>query len=596
MRDKTTFNPRTAPADFEILASRFFSIAREMGLIMERTARSPIYFSSRDFISTTLTPKGELISLAQYIPVLVGATPFAVRAVTQCFRNDINQGDIFLVNDPYSYDGGNHLADWCIVYPVFYKGKLIFMIAQKAHQIDTGGGVSGGYNPQAQDIWAEGLRIPPVKIYERGQERKDVLNLILTNVRAYTAQRGDLLSLIGASKIGEKRLLELLDKYGEDAISTYLTDVFSYAEYRMRENIDSIPDGTYHGEVRGITDAPLISADIIIKGNNMLVDLSKSGPSVKEYINSPIANTYSSVWMAILTSLGKKIERQYRNMGCFKPIKILTIPGTVVHAVNPATVGNCTIFVATQIIEAIWDALSKVIPEDVSAGWGHQCGWVLSGLDPRQNERWGSPDFKSAALGAGAIWGTDGWSGASTQIASGACMTPDIEVFENRFPIFMEKWELVTDSCGPGRWRGGCGVENTWLVDAGQEPVYASSQADPYVYESVPAIKGGKTSSPSSKKLIFTNGKEETNAEILHKGFYVLHTGDQAIDFTQGGAGVGHPLERDILAVRDDVRDELVSVKSARDDYGVVIDPVTLEIDQGQTKRMRAAMKKKRAS
>ena len=247
--------------------------------------------------------------------------------------------------------------------------------------------------------------------------------------------------------------------------------------------------------------------------------------------------------------------------------------------------GNCTLFVATQIIEAIWDALSKVVREEVSAGWGHQCVWVLSGFDPRRIERWGSPDFKSAA--AGAIWGTDGWPGASPEISSGACRSPDIEVFEDQFPIFMEKWELVPDSGGPGKWRGGCGIENIGVVDAGPEPVYAATQADPYVYEVVPAIKGGELLRPSSKRIIFASGKEETNEEILRKEFYTLHTGDKAIDFVQGGAGVGDPLERDIEVVREDVRDELVSIKSARDDYGVVIDPITLKVDQEQTERLR---------
>lgn len=587
MRDRTTFKLITPAADFAILASSFYNIAQQMGLTMQRTARSPIFFASRDFICAILTPDGELISMAEYIPVLVGASPFSVRAVTQYFGEDINEGDVFLLNDPYSYDGGNHLPDWSVVYPVFYKGKLKYMLAQKAHQIDAGGAVPGGYNPSAIDIWGEGLRIPPIKIFERGKERKDVLNLILTNVRGYEAQRGDLLSLIGAAKIGEKRLVEMLDKYGEETISAFITDLFNYSESRMREKIDKIPDGNYHGEVTGIEGSPPIVVDISIKGSDMLVDLRKSGPQVKEYINSPISNTYSSIMLALLTSLGKKIERQFRNQGCFRPVEILTKSGTIVHAVPPATVGNCTVIVAAQIIDAIWDALSKVVWEETSAGWGRLCNWALSGIDPRRNERWGTPDLRSSTPGAGAIWGTDGWSGASPEHSSGASMIPEIEVCEDRFPIFVKKWELVTDSGGPGRWRGGCGVENIWVVDAGSEAVYAASQGDPYSYKVVPTILGGKATNPSSKRIIFANGDEETNEEIRQKKVYVLHTGDTAIDLMQGGAGVGDPLERDIEAVIEDVRDELVSVEKAKEDYGVVINQQTFDVDVEETRKCR---------
>ena len=587
MHDKAAFKLVTPPADFAILASSFYNVTQQMGLTMQRTARSPIFFASRDFICAILTPNAELISMAEYIPVLVGASPFAVRAVTTYFGDDIHEGDIFLLNDPYSFDGGNHLPDWSVVYPVFYKGKLKYMLAQKAHQIDAGGAIPGGYNPNAIDIWGEGLRIPPLKIFEKGKERKDVLNLVLTNVRGYETQRGDLLSLIGAARIGERRLIEMLNRYGEEPISTFINDLFNYSESRMREKIEDIPDGTYHGEVTGCEGSPSIIVDVTIQGSNLVVDLTKSGPQVKEYVNSPLSNTYSAVMLALLTSLGKKIERQFRNQGCFKPIEIITKPGTVVHALSPVTVANCTVIVAAQIIDAVWDALSKVVWQEVSAGWGRLCNWAISGIDPRRNERWGTPDLRSSTPGAGAIWGTDGWSGASPEHSSGASMISEIEVSEERFPIFVEKWELVTDSGGPGRWRGGCGVENIWIADAAAEPIYAASQADPFGYKVIPTILGGKATDPSSKRIIFADGTEATDEEIRRKKIYVLHTGDKAIDFMQGGAGVGDPLERDVEAVVEDVRDELVSIGKAREEYGVVINPESLEADLEKTRILR---------
>ena len=177
------FKMRIKPADFAVLTSAVFTIAREMGVNMERTARAPIYFSAHDFCTSIITLKGELVALAEYIPVLVGATPFAVKAVAEYFKGDIREGDVYLVNDPYTLDGGNQMADWCIVYPVFYQGEHVLWIANKAHQQDTGGGVPGGYNPNAIDGYAEGLRIPPVRKFEEDKEIRDVVKPVMTNVR-----------------------------------------------------------------------------------------------------------------------------------------------------------------------------------------------------------------------------------------------------------------------------------------------------------------------------------------------------------------------------------------------------------------------------
>lgn len=362
------FSLNTHPADFSVLVSAIFTIARQMGLNMERTARSPIYFSAHDFVSAILTLDCEILALAEYIPVLIGSTPFAVRAVKEYFKDDIHEGDVFLVNDPYFLDGGNQMADWCIVYPIFWKDKHVLWAANKAHQQDTGGGVPGGYNPGAIDVYGEGLRIPPIRIFERGKERKDVLNLIMTNVRIPDTQRGDLLAMIGTARVCERRARVVYDAYGERTINTFITDLMNYAEFMMREEIAKIPEGTYQSEITGRKGSSAIVCDLTIKGGEMVIDLSKSGPMSRNYINSPLSNTYSSVYMALMTSIGKKI--QYRCGGCYRPVKVLTKPGTIVHAVHPATHGNCTISIAKEIIQAVWDALAKAVPKEVPGRLG----------------------------------------------------------------------------------------------------------------------------------------------------------------------------------------------------------------------------------
>jgi N-methylhydantoinase B len=585
MSEVKEFKIQTNPADFSVLVSAMFTIAREMGKNMERTARAPIYFSAHDFSTTLLTLDCELLALAEYIPVLIGATPFSARAVKEYFQDDIHEGDVFLVNDPYTLDAGNQMADWCVVYPVFWNGKQVLWVANKAHQQDTGGGVPGGYNPGAMDIYAEGLRIPPLKIFERGKERQDVLNLVMTNVRIPDSQRGDLMSMIGAARIGEKRVRVLYDTHGEEAINTFITDLMGYGEFMMREEIAKLPDGVYHSEIRGNEASTPIICDLTIQGSEMTVDFSESGPMSPAYINSPIANTFSSVFMALMTSVGKSI--QYRCGGCYRPIKIITKPGTVTHATYPATHGNCTNFAAKQIIEAVWSALAQTAPEEVPAGWGSINYWVFSGLDPRRMEGYGTPDFLGCSSGAGAIWGTDGWPTNGPQICSGTLYYPEIEVVEGIYPIIWEKWQWAKDSGAPGRWRGGCGVDNIWIADSDPEPIHLAYAAEPFDYVVAPAIAGGRVPEPNSKMLIFADGKEESPEDIRRTMLYQLHSGDKSIDYVMGGAGVGNPLERDIEAVRDDVRDDLVSVESAREDYGVILEPDTFEVDMAATQKLR---------
>jgi N-methylhydantoinase B len=588
MPSSKSFELRTDPADFSVLVSAMFTIAREMGKNMERTARAPIYFSAHDFVTTIVNKDHELVALAEYIPVLTGAAPFSTRAVATFFKDDIHEGDIFLVNDPYTLDAGNQMADWGIVYPIFWNGKHVLWVANKAHQQDTGGGVPGGYNPGAMDIYGEGLRIPPLKLFDRGQERKDVFNLIMTNVRIPDAQRGDLLSMIGAARVGERRVRGLYDLHGEEKMETFVQDLLNYGEFMMREEISKLPDGVYHSEITGAPGSVPIVCDLTIEGDEMVVDLTGSGPQVNQYVNSPIANTTSSVFMALMTSVGKKIE--YRCGGCYRPIKLLTKPGTITHAQHPATHGNCTNFIAKQIIEVVWDALAQAAPEETPAGWGSINYWVFSGLDIRRMEGYGSPDFLACSSGAGAIWGTDGWSTNGPTICSGTLYYPEIEIVEALYPAVWERWQFATDSGAPGRWRGGLGVDNIWVADSDPQPIFLAYAAEPYDYRTAPAPAGGKVPKPNSKTLLFANGKFETQDEIRGKMLYQLHNGDKVIDYTTGGAGVGSPLDRDIAAVQDDVRNEYVSMESARDDYGVVLDPVTFALDAEATAALRKEM------
>ena len=573
-------------SDFTVLATALGTIAREMGKNMERTARGPLYSFGHDFATSLVGRDGELLALAEHIPVLCGATPFAVRAVAGFFEGDVHEGDAFLVNDPFSLDAGNQLADWCIVCPLFYQGTHVMWVANKAHQQDTGGGLAGGYNPGALDIWAEGLRIPPLRLVERGRWRTDALDLVLANVRNPDIQRGDLLSMIGAARVGERRVQSLYAVHGMRTLDLFQADLLRYGELRMREEIAGLPDGTYHSELCGGRGAALISCDLTIAGGELTVDLSGSGDQVPLYINSPIANTTSCVHMALLTAIGRHIL--YRSGGCFRPVSIVTRAGTIVHATAPATQGNCTNFCGKQIIEVVWDALAQAAPQLAPAGWGSINYWVFSGEDPRRGTSYSSPDFLACSSGAGAVWGVDGWSANGPSICSGTLHYPEIEVAETIYPILWERWQYATDSGAPGRWRGGLGVDNIWVADSGTEPIYLADAAEPYDYPVAPAVAGGSLPKPNAKTLFFADGTFANQREVRSQLFYKLRSGDRVLDYTQGGAGVGDPMDRDPQAVLEDVRDELVSLEAARDDYGVIIDPSTVQIDVAGTKALRA--------
>ncbi len=581
----TEFKFRSHPADFEILYSAIKNFTLEMGITMERTSRSPIFFAAHDFSTAIFDRAGNLVTLSEYLPIHICATPFAIKATLKYFEDDIHPGDIILVNDPYTFDAGNHLPDWTILIPVFYQDKLWFWSVNRAHQMDTGGGQSGAYNPSALDIFAEGVRIPPIKIFEGGKLRRDVFDFVLANVRFPEAQRGDMWSMIGSARIGERRLLSLLDSWGEQTIEEFLVDLYDYTEFLMRDEIARIPDGTYYGEafsdgVRGVGPVVTIRCNTTVKGSTIVVDLSQSDPMVPQYLNSTIANTYSCVFIALMTSIGRTIK--YRSEGCMKPVEIRTKPGTIVHCTYPAPVCMCTLFIGTQITSAVWDSLAKVVPELTPAGWGGPAQFIFSGLDPRRNENYATPDFLANAGGAGAIWSADGWHAGQLPESSGGCICPEIEVCESTYPALWTIWELVTDSAGAGKWRGGAGVESTFILEA--DEMMLCQGGEHFNTMPNPPIAGGRRPPHHSRQVIIhANDVEEEGGGAS----YILRRGDTLACYPQGGCGVGDPLDRDIKSVKRDVIDEIVSLESARDIYGVVIDPKTFEVDEVSTQKLR---------
>ncbi|HET9925820.1 MAG TPA: hydantoinase B/oxoprolinase family protein, partial [Methylomirabilota bacterium] len=321
-----------------VIQHRLESIVQEMGEAMLRTAYSQILNSSRDFSTAVFDGQGRLAAQAEHVPIHVGALPWAVASVADFFKGKIAPGDLFLLNDPYH--GNNHLPDLTALLPVFVGGRPVFWSINRAHQHDIGGATHGAYNPGATEIWQEGIRITPLKLYDRGELREDVLQMVATNVRHPRDFQGDLRAMMGSARLGERRLLKLVDDYGLDTVLETIGEILDGAERQSRECIRGWKDGVFKGEAildddgHGINDVH-IRATVTKKGDALTVDLSDSHAQVIGFINSSFPNTMSAVHMALAYLID---PRTPKNEGTFRPVTVKAKQGTVVWPFPPAPV------------------------------------------------------------------------------------------------------------------------------------------------------------------------------------------------------------------------------------------------------------------
>jgi N-methylhydantoinase B len=567
-----------------VLANRFDSVCSEMGETMMRTSRSPIFSEARDFVTGIFDAKGQMMAQKPYIAVLAGALPFCLRAVMAYYGDDIHEGDVIVTNDPY-LGGNNHKPDYTVLRPVFDGGKIVFWAAAKGHMADTGATGAVGYNPEASSIWEEGLRIPPVKLYNRGEYNKSVWNMILKNVRMEFLVDGDLNCLVGATRVGERKLKKVIEMYGLETLEQAVDEIVEATEKHMREEISKIPDGEYSAERFMDHDGfdrdtmVKIKLTVKVKGNEICFDFTGSDPQVQGSINSTLANTFSSVCLALFMTIDPEIRK---NEGSLRPIEVIAPEGTVANCVEPAACTACTICATATIAEAIWLALAQAVPGKVQAAWARWSAPATMGLNPRTGRLFGDIHFMCKG-GAGATLGFDGWDHLGVISCAGGLRSPDPELHELVCPYTVLQYEYLTDSAGAGTWRGGMGTAYRFRVEG--DDILSDNFGDGLKPETAPfGIVGGKGSGPSKLNVKRADGSSED--PDVHK-FVMLNNGDiYEIDET-GGGGYGNPFERKIGAVLDDVLDELVSLGSAKKDYGVVIDPETMTVDGEATEALR---------
>ena len=566
-----------------VISGALTSSVRQMTLTMERTARSPIFKLARDYSNGIFDRQPRMAVQGEDLPIHLGSLIFATKAVVDYFAKDVSPGDVFYHNDPMT--GGSHLQDQCMFKPVFFEDEIVFWIANKAHMDDTGGAVPGGYDPLAEEIYAEGLRIPPLRLYDGGVPRRDVFDLIVNNVRTREQQRNDMGAQLAALSIGERNMLALLERYGTRTVQSAIDRLLDIGETNMRRAIAAMPDGVYDGsapvEDDGRSGEMTIDCSVEIAGDEMRVVLG-SPPQARSYINSYWANTVSSIYYAVLSYA--QLPPPY-NEGLYRPIQFDLGPkGTLVNADTPAPCSAATGTVGDNITDAVRDALGRAVPEQALAGWGHAAGTNQIANDPRSGDFYNFNMIMGTSGGAGASPGLDGWHCLGLTACAGGMLVGDVELLEHEFPVQIHRYELREDSAGAGKWRGGLGPVFEEEPLGHDASLVLWGEGSKYPAAGVAGARSKFIERKVCRKYLIDDGKR---TQLPPHGVVPIKAGQRLETHPPGGGGVGDPFERDEGAVQDDVRNGFVSVEAARDEYGVVIEPGGFRVAEPATAELR---------
>jgi len=584
--------PRTSkkvdPITAEVVRGGLETIAFEMAIHVSRTATTPILNQSNERNATIMDWKGRLAALSVGIPQFMLSSMGPVQFGIEFFGEEgFKEGDVVACNDPYH--GGGHLPDWSIFAPVFYEGELVLFASIQCHHADTAGQTPGGYPADAMDIWAEGFRCPVVKLVDGGVERKDVIYMFHTNNRVPTYE-GDLRAQIGAAQLGAKRCKELIAKYGVDTVKGAVDWLLEFSERRMREEIQTWPDGSYEADayfdhdVRGNTDVK-VHAKVTVRGDELDIDFTGSDDRPWLQAWSTQCNTRSMTYAQLCSMIDSTIPR---NQGLFAPINIVYPENTIVNPPVGKPVSMGTHHPGCEVSEAVAMALANAIPErSCPQVYKAAMPTVLFGIHPKTQKLFIDHSVDTQSTASAAAHGTDGWGCANAGF--GNLIMATAEINEAIFPTRHLSNDLTTDTAGPGKWRGQPG--SYWVKE---------STADCSLYTFVMSMKytsrgvaGGENGPPDHLVLRGPAGEEKL---ITHTALYEPLAAGTRIEYQRGGGGGwGDPLDREPEKVRDDVLDEYVGRESAERDYGVVMtgeaEDYTLDVDFAATKALRKKMR-----
>jgi N-methylhydantoinase B len=554
------------PVTLAVLNGRPIGIADEMDATLYRSAFNPIIAEAHDACHGLYHPisGATLVQGTSGLPIFVGAMAFAVKAVIDKAAKDCDlaAGDTYLFNDPY--DGGTHLNDIRLVCPLMRGGKVFAWLASVAHWLDVGGNVPGNFNARATESFQEGFRVPPVKLMRGGVLQRDIVDILAANSRVPQSNWGDLNGQLNALDLGERRLRELLDEYGDEIIRSALSALSERAETLMRANIEALPDGTYSFDDfldnDGVTDAPLrIALDLTVRGDRMRLDFSRSAPPCEGPLNIARSTTIACCYVALKHSFTDVPA----NAGCLAPIEFIVPETTLLGVSAPRPVGGYTETIL-RVIDVIFGAFAKAALERANgspfatinalslAGWRtHGRKWVM---------------FCFFGGGLGGNPEGDGLNHSNNPIST--AIIPPVEILESLYPVMFTQWALRPDSGGPGRHRGGLGAiyEIEVLADEGAEVFLLGERGKfpPF------GVNGGKPA--ALNRFVYDTESGEATPPLVSKTTDVrVRRGQKVRLETPGGGGFGDPWARDPQRVARDVRLGYVSRTMARRDYKVAL-------------------------
>lgn len=544
-----------------IFQRAFKSITDEMSISLTKTTRSPILCEAKDFVTGLYDAEGNMLEQTENLPILSFSLGPVCKVILDQYGDNIHEGDVIIHNDVFSM--GNQNNDVAIFKPIFCDNVLIGWSAAKGHQADIGGAVQGGYNPNATEVWQEALRIPAVKLYEKGELREDVWNLIFANIRLTMVQE-DIKAQIGACSLGERRLNALVTKYGIDCYQAHKLELFNSTETMMRAEIASVPNGTYEGSSMVYYDGKHvgskfeIKAIITVNDEDVIFDFSETSPETNGFVNGTYTSSCSAITLTFLQMVNPNIPH---NQGMIRPLTYIVPEGTILNASYPkaTTFGN---HLCPQVADSIFKALGPAMPTKVTAGWNHLLCSLFTGDHPRTEEKYVDICFMGLKGGSGAMEGDDGYDHIGMIDASGGLLDQDYEMYEQQTPHLILKHEYLTNSGGVGKWRGGLGVETIIKMggDNATMVVFGDGDVEPNY-----GLFGGKGSVLNSITLTYPDGQDHVPlSKDIVEG---IPSGTVYKQIAGGGGGYGKPEDRDRSAVEWDLKNEVITATQAKEEY-----------------------------
>jgi|TARA_B110000259_G_scaffold29355_2_gene31578 N-methylhydantoinase B len=559
------------PIMMKILDSSMVSVCREMGITLMQTSYSTIFNEALDFSCAIANTDGDMIACAEFCPAQIGGMPLMAKSIIKEIPlDDIYEGDVLLHNDPYR--GGLHTPEHTFFKPIFCEGELRGFAVSIGHIAEVGGMVPGGFPGEATEIFHEGLRLPPIKIVKRGVMNDDVWKIILANVRTPRYNYGDLRALISAVDLGVAQMTRLYNKYGANLVDQTSKDLMDYSERRMRAEIEKIPDGIYAFEDLveddGIEDRQYkIAVEVHKTGSDVIADYTGSSSQAKGPINATLGVTMSATYNAMLHMTDPDIPK---NSGCFRPIKVIAPPTTVVNVDFPAPEVGGNTETHPRIAGTVIGALAGVIPHLAMAAEGCTHGnFVFGGVHAASKEFFACYDIEVVGWGGRSF--ADGNDACDS--INGNCRVTPVEVFEVRYPWRVKEWAFREDSGGPGKFRGGVGYTKT--LECLNDEIIISQMTDRH--KTYPwGLKGGLPGD-NGATLFKQGGKGNWKNAVQLYGKaspskysnISIKKGDLVSLVMPAGGGYGDPKDRSHKAVKQDVAEGYVSINAAKNIYGL---------------------------